>query len=119
MIDPIHVVFVLEQVVLVNVLNLELIIFSAACYGAVLVIEGFASIYIRKAPRTDWDKVVRGQFVITWRHFVANSKLADVHLRYWLQKLVTLSSTRISLTDQILQNGKLFGTPTLLDKVCE
>lgn len=113
MVNPIHVVFVLKEVILVNVLNLELVIFSAARDRTILVIQRVLRVDVRKTPRTDGHQIIWRQLVVAWRNLVTNSKLADVHLRNGLQKLVALSSARVSLVYQILQNGKLFATALL------
>ena len=39
MVDRVHFIFVLEQVILVHIFDLELVVLSSACFDAVAVIK--------------------------------------------------------------------------------
>ena len=66
MVDRIHLIFILEQVVLMDVLDLEFVVLSAACLNAIAVIENLKCMFsLLVAARAHRLHVVVAKYVIT------------------------------------------------------
>ena len=79
MVNRIHLIFILEEVVFMDVLDLEFVVLSAACLNAIAVIENLKRMFfLLVAARAHRLHVVVTKDVITLSQHVGQLKLTDI-----------------------------------------